>query len=55
MREFCDRRAFYAYRVENAGWSMSAAAEAAAISDRTGRKWLARYHAEGPQGLLDRS
>jgi transposase InsO family protein len=42
-------------RVENAGWSLSAAAEAAGISDRTARKWLARYCAEGPEGLLDRS
>lgn len=42
-------------RVEDAGWSLSAAAEAAGISDRTARKWLARYRAEGPQGLLDRS
>jgi transposase len=30
-------------RVENAGWSLSAAAEAAGISDRTARKWLARH------------
>ena len=34
-------------RVEDAGWSLSAAAEAAGISDRTARKWLARYRAEG--------
>src|SRR5580698_10212686 len=42
-------------RVEDAGWSLSAAAEAAGISDRTARKWLVRYRAEGPAGLLDRS
>ena len=42
-------------RVENAGWSLSAAAEAAGISDRTARKWLARYRVEGQEGLLDRS
>ncbi|MGO9889207.1 MAG: IS481 family transposase [Solirubrobacteraceae bacterium] len=42
-------------RVENAGWSLSAAAEAAGISDRTARKWIARYRAEGRDGLLDRS
>jgi transposase InsO family protein len=41
-------------RVENAGWSLSAAAEAAGISDRTARKWQARYRIEGPTGLLDR-
>jgi transposase InsO family protein len=38
-----------------AGWSLSAAAEAAGISERTARKWLARYRAEGEEGLLDRS
>jgi transposase InsO family protein len=42
-------------RVENAGWSLMTAAEAAGISDRTVRKWLARYRAEGADGLLDRS
>jgi transposase len=33
-------------RVENAGWSLTEAAEAA-ISDRTARKWLARHRARG--------
>jgi transposase InsO family protein len=42
-------------RVENAGWSLSSAAEAAGISDRTARKWLARHRADGLEGLLDRS
>jgi transposase InsO family protein len=42
-------------RVENAGWSLSAAAEAAGISDRTARKWRERYRAEGVAGLQDRS
>ena len=42
-------------RVQNAGWSLSAAAEAAGISDRTARKWVARHRAEGRDGLLDRS
>jgi len=42
-------------RVENAGWSLSAAAEAAGISDRTARKWVARHRAEGRDGLIDRS
>ena len=41
--------------MEHAGWSLSSAAEAAGISDRTARKWLRRYHAEGREGLLDRS
>lgn len=42
-------------RVEDAGWSLSAAAEAAGISDRTACKWIARHRAEGHDGLLDRS
>jgi len=42
-------------RVEHAGWSLSAAAEAAGISDRTARKWITRHRAEGRDGLLDRS
>jgi transposase InsO family protein len=42
-------------RVQDAGWSLSAAAEAAGSSDRTARKWLARSRAEGRDGLLDRS
>jgi transposase InsO family protein len=42
-------------RIEVAGWSLSAAAEAAGISERTARKWLARHREEGPAGLVDRS
>jgi transposase InsO family protein len=42
-------------RVQDAGWSLSAAAEAAGISDRTARKWIARHRCEGPDGLMDRS
>ncbi len=42
-------------RVGNAGWSLTQAAEAAGVSERTARKWLARYRSEGPLGLLDRS
>jgi transposase InsO family protein len=42
-------------RVEGAGWSLTQAAAAAGVSDRTARKWLGRYRAEGSQGLLDRS
>jgi transposase InsO family protein len=41
-------------RVE-AGWSVMEAAEAAGISDRGARRWLARWRAEGQAGLLDRS
>jgi transposase InsO family protein len=42
-------------RVERKGWSLTEAAEAAGVSDRTAGKWLARYRAEGRAGLLDRS
>jgi transposase InsO family protein len=42
-------------RVENGVWSLTEAAEAAGVSDRTARKWLARYRLEGPAGLMDRS
>ena len=42
-------------RVVSAGWSLRSAAEAAGVSDRTARKWLGRYRAEGIDGLLDRS
>ena len=38
-----------------AGWSVTEAAEAAGISDRSARRWLARWRTEGPAGLLDRS
>ncbi len=37
------------------GWSVMEAAEAAGITDRTARRWLARFRAEGRVGLLDRS
>jgi transposase InsO family protein len=42
-------------RVEADGWSLAAAAEAAGVSERTARKWLARYRREGRDGLHDRS
>jgi len=42
-------------RVQDAGWSLMSAAEAAGISDRTACKWIGRYRAEGKDGLLDRS
>jgi transposase InsO family protein len=42
-------------RIEHAGWSLTEAAEAAGVSERTARKWLARYRDEGLAGLLDRS
>jgi transposase InsO family protein len=42
-------------RVERDGWTVRAAAESAGISERTARKWLARFRFEGAPGLLDRS
>jgi len=42
-------------RVNDEGWSLAAAAEAAGVSERTAAKWLARWHAEGAAGLADRS
>jgi transposase InsO family protein len=42
-------------RVVEQGWSLTKAAAAAEVSDRTCAKWVARYRAEGEAGLLDRS
>ena len=42
-------------RVERDGWPVRVAAEAAGVSTRTAAKWVARWRAEGPLGLLDRS
>jgi transposase InsO family protein len=47
-------RLFVVERVEQ-GWSVTAAAEAAGVSERTVWRWLARYRAEGAAGLCDRS
>ena len=42
-------------RVCEQGWSRTRAAMAAGVSERTCSKWISRYRAEGPAGLLDRS
>jgi transposase len=42
-------------RIEEEGWALTPAAEAAGVSERTARKWLTRWRAEGEAGLLDRS
>ena len=42
-------------RVIEQGWSLTEAAEAAGVSERTAGKWTRRYRAEGEAGLLDRS
>src|SRR5437870_12380557 len=41
-------------RVEQQGWTLTAAASAAGVSVRTISKWLRRYRDEGEQGLSDR-
>jgi transposase InsO family protein len=42
-------------RVIEDGWTRAQAAAAAGISERTAAKWLARFRADGLDGLLDRS
>jgi transposase InsO family protein len=42
-------------RVVGQGWSLTKAAEAAEVSERTCAKWVRRYREEGEAGLLDRS
>jgi transposase-like protein len=42
-------------RVVEEGWSLTEAAEAAGVSERTARKWVDRYREEGEVGLADRS
>jgi transposase InsO family protein/transposase len=41
-------------RVVEQGWSLTKAAEAAEVSERTCAKWVGRYRADGEAGLLDR-
>jgi transposase len=42
-------------RVIEQGWSLTEAAEAAGVSERTVCKWVGRYRREGEAGLRDRS
>ena len=42
-------------RVEQEGWTLARAAEAAGVSVRTLSKWLRRFRDEGKPGLHDRS
>jgi transposase-like protein len=42
-------------RVLEQGWSLTTAAAAAEVSERTCSKWVRRYRADGEAGLLDRS
>ena len=48
-------RALMARRVVNEGWSLTEAAEAAGVSERTCSKWVTRYRQEGEAALVDRS
>ena len=41
-------------RVVVEGWSVTEAAEAAGVTDRTVFRWLARFRADGQAGLVDR-
>jgi transposase InsO family protein len=43
-----------ARRIVEEGWSFGEAAAAFGISEKTCRKWVGRYLAEGPDGLRDR-
>jgi transposase InsO family protein len=48
-------RRLLVHRVRELGWRVTEAAEAAGVARQTAYKWLARYAAEGEQGLEDRS
>ena len=48
-------RSLIVRRVLEEGWTLAQAAEAAGVSVRTVSKWLARFRAEGLDGLVDRS
>jgi transposase InsO family protein len=50
-----NKRRRLATRVQEDGWTLTKAAEAAEVSVRTARKWVRRYRDEGDPGLLDRS
>src|SRR5215213_1816242 len=49
------KRRLLARRIVEEGWSLTQAAEAAEVSERTAAKWAVRFRAEGEAGLLDRS
>lgn len=50
-----NKRRRLASRVEQDGWTLTKAAQAAEVSVRTARKWVRRHRDEGEPGLLDRS
>jgi transposase InsO family protein len=49
------KRKLLVSRVLDENWSLTEAAAAAEVSERTAGKWVRRFEAEGPAGLLDRS
>jgi transposase InsO family protein/transposase len=49
------RRRQLCERVVDEAWTVTKAAEAAEVSVRCARKWVARFRSEGESGLLDRS
>ena len=50
-----NKRCLLCRRVVEQDWTLTQAAEAAEVSVRCARKWVARFRAEGELGLLDRS
>jgi transposase InsO family protein len=50
-----NKRRVLAKRVVEEGWSLTKAAEAAEVSERTAGKWARRYRSQGEIGLHDRS
>lgn len=54
-RSVVDERLRFAADLMSGYWSMSELCAAYGISRKIGYKWKARYEAEGPSGLLDRS
>jgi len=50
-----DSRRLLVARIEEKGWSVAAAAEAAGVTERTAYRWLRRFRSEGEVGLADRS
>ena len=50
-----NQRRRLARRVVEEGWSLTEAAEAAEVSERTAAKWARRYRQDGELGLHDRS
>jgi transposase len=49
------KRELLVSRVADEKWSLTKAAAAAEVSERTAGKWVRRFAADGPAGLLDRS